>query len=194
MMSTIAKGKNITLEDNTFLEDILQRPVMSVSRIFCRFVRQSGPVPNAIRTLNTTAIRSKDLNERANASAPIHREDQKTKPLNPHLTNTTPTNTADFPKVGAQKAPPDLLRDVDPNYSPKDPVPGNVEHMTGGTQRSPAAGAAKPDLEVGELEDVTFRVEPLKREGEDMNTLKARLLCPYALINKFILSIRYWNC
>lgn len=151
---------------------------MSVSRIFYQFARPSRPLSNAIRTFNTTAFRSKDLNERANASAPIHREDQKTKPLNPHLTNTASTNTTDFPKVGAQKAPPDLLRDVDPDYAPEDPVPGNVEHMTGGTQHS-SATAAKPELEVGELEDVTFKVEPLKREGEDMSTLRARLLCPY---------------
>lgn len=190
MMSTI-KHEGKPAWDENFLNDIYNNlninniPTMSASRIFYQFARPSRPLSNAIRTFNTTAVRSKDLNERANASAPIHREDQKTKPLNPHLTNTTSTNTTDFPNVGARKAPPDLLRDVDPDYAPTDPVPGNVEHMTGGTLRSSSAsgtsssGAAKPELEVGELEDVTFKVEPLKREGEDMSTLKARLLCSY---------------
>lgn len=149
---------------------------MSIPLIFSRVIRRSRPISNVIRGINTTAVRSKDLNERGHPSAPAHRQDQKTKPLNPHLTNTTSTNTSDFPKVGAEKAPPDLLRDVDPNYAPEDPVPGNVEHMTGGTQKS---SATKPELGVGELEDVTFKVEPLKREGEDISTIRARLLCPY---------------
>ncbi|KAK2768611.1 succinate dehydrogenase assembly factor 2 [Arachnomyces sp. PD_36] len=151
---------------------------MSIPRILSRAIRPSRPATNtfSIRRITTTPIRSTDLNERGHPSAPIHREDQRTKPLNPHLTNTTNTNTADFPKVGAEKAPPDLLRDVDPNYAPADPVPGNVEHMTGGTQKSSMAGGGSRELGVGELEDVSFRVEPLRREGEDVSTIRARLL------------------
>ncbi|KAI5288557.1 succinate dehydrogenase assembly factor 2 [Ascosphaera aggregata] len=34
----------------------------------------------------------------------------------------------------------------------------------------------KPELDVGELEGITFKVEPLKREGEDIVTTRARLL------------------
>lgn len=33
------------------------------------------------------------------------------------------------------------------------------------------------DLEVGELEGAKFRVEPLRRTGEDPATMRARLLC-----------------
>lgn len=32
-------------------------------------------------------------------------------------------------------------------------------------------------LEVGELYGAKFKVEPLRRSGEDTNTLRARLLC-----------------
>jgi hypothetical protein len=32
-------------------------------------------------------------------------------------------------------------------------------------------------LEVGEMEGITFKVEPLKRAGEDTTTMRARLLC-----------------
>ena len=33
------------------------------------------------------------------------------------------------------------------------------------------------DLEVGELQGATFKVEPLRRVGEDPATMRARLLC-----------------
>jgi hypothetical protein len=33
------------------------------------------------------------------------------------------------------------------------------------------------DIEVGELQGASFRVEPLRRTGEDMGTMRARLLC-----------------
>lgn len=32
-------------------------------------------------------------------------------------------------------------------------------------------------LDVGEIEGVEFKVEPLRRTGEDRNTMRARLLC-----------------
>ncbi|KAM5433886.1 Succinate dehydrogenase assembly factor 2 mitochondrial [Microsporum ferrugineum] len=39
-----------------------------------------------------------------------------------------------------------------------------------------APGQTKGELEVGEMEGITFKVEPLKRKGEDDSTKRARLL------------------
>ncbi|KAF9891979.1 succinate dehydrogenase assembly factor 2 [Aspergillus nanangensis] len=50
---------------------------------------------------------------------------------------------------------------------------GKVEHFTGGRQ---GPGPQKPELGVGEMEGITFKVEPLRRDGEDMVTMRARLL------------------
>ncbi|KAJ9297479.1 hypothetical protein DTO271G3_4254 [Paecilomyces variotii] len=146
---------------------------MSASRLI-RFVRPSAFSASPLtRSFGTTAIRAKDLNERAHPTTPEHREHQTKKPLNPHVTNTTSTQTNDFPKVGEKNAPPDLLKSVDPNYKPADAYPGKVEHFTGGRQQP---GTRKPELGVGEIEGVTFKVEPLRREGEDPSTMRARLL------------------
>jgi hypothetical protein len=57
---------------------------------------------------------------------------------------------------------------------PEDAYTGKLEHFTGGRQDQ---GPAKPELEVGEMEGITFKVEPLKRAGEDTTTMRARLLC-----------------
>ncbi|RDK43592.1 G-protein comlpex beta subunit CpcB [Aspergillus phoenicis ATCC 13157] len=112
-------------------------------------------------------------NDRAPSTAPEHRKNQTNKPPNPHVPNTTSTMTKDFPKVGEKPAPPEMLNSVDPNYRPADPYPGRVEHFTGGRQET---GAQKPELGVGEMEGITFKVEPLRREGEDVTTMRARLL------------------
>jgi len=69
-----------------------------------------------------------------------------------------------------------MLNSVNPNYRPNDPYPGRIEHFTGGRQES---GAQKPELGVGEMEGITFKVEPLKRTGEDATTMRARLLCSF---------------
>ncbi|KAE8383504.1 WD40 repeat-like protein [Aspergillus bertholletiae] len=58
--------------------------------------------------------------------------------------------------------------------APADSYPGRVEHFTGGRQEE--TGAQKPELDVGEMEGITFKVEPLKRTGEDVTTIRARLL------------------
>jgi len=44
---------------------------------------------------------------------------------------------------------------------------------------APAANGrpAREDIAVGELEGAKFRVEPLRRTGEDPKTMRARLLC-----------------
>lgn len=156
---------------------------MSTPRLVTRFLRPSTATTNLpfTRTFTTTTIRNSDHENdkrlRPDTSlAPEHRKNQTSKPPNQAIPNTTSTMTGDYPKVGAKSAPPEMLSSVDPNYRPADPYPGRVEHFTGGRQES---GAQKPELGVGEMEGITFKVEPLKRNGEDAATRRARLLCMF---------------
>ncbi|KAF1948986.1 DUF339-domain-containing protein [Byssothecium circinans] len=121
------------------------------------------------------------LNARCQDTAQDYRRFQIEKPLNPHLTNTTSTIVNEMPSLGSDGPPPELIKNVDPNFTPKDAVPENTERMTGGTQtnQSNDVSANKPvdgELGVGELEGATFKVEPLRRTGEDEATMRARLL------------------
>lgn len=125
----------------------------------------------------------KFANEREHENAPSWREVQKSKPTGPHLTNTTSTIANEMPSVGADKAPPELISSVDPNFIPRDSIPENTERMTGGTQETPPSEAVISELEVGEIEGAKFKVEPLRRTGEDGNTMRARLLCPFFYMN-----------
>ena len=86
-----------------------------------------------------------------------------------------------MPGVGADKAPPELISSVDGNATPKDAVPENTERMTGGTQGGAPDSGPNAELDVGEMEGAKFKVEPLRRTGEDGNTMRARLLCPLYL-------------
>ena len=118
-------------------------------------------------------------NPHSNETASEWREEQKSKPTSPHMTNTNSTIANEMPSVGADKAPPELLTSVDPNFTPKDSVPENTERMTGGTQKGGPDEGVNTELEVGEMEGAKFKVEPLRRTGEDGNTMRARLLCPF---------------
>lgn len=119
------------------------------------------------------------LNKRGNDTAPAYRKFQKEKPLVPHFTNTTSTIANELPDIGADNAPPELLTNVDPNFVPKDSKPENTERMTGGTQKPAPDAGTNAELDVGEIEGGTFRVEPLRRTGEDVNTTRARLICKH---------------
>jgi hypothetical protein len=101
----------------------------------------------------------------------------KEKPLNPHLTNSTSTIANEMPNIGEDAAPPELITSVDSKFVPKDSKPENTEKMTGGTQSGKPESGPNADLDVGEIEGGTFKVEPLRRTGEDINTTRARLLC-----------------
>ena len=59
----------------------------------------------------------------------------------------------------------------DPSSASTDTPSERVLHFTGGL------GERKPELDVGEMEGISFKVEPLRRSGEDPSTMKARLLC-----------------
>lgn len=147
-----------------------------------RITRTAGQIT---RPFSTTSIRANNSNNNNNnpkgngkneGFAPDHRANQTSKPPNQFVPNTTSTMTSDYPNVGEHKAPPEMLNSVNPEYRPADPYPGRVEHFTGGRQET---GAQKPELGVGEMEGIRFRVEPLKRKGEDTTTMRARLLCMF---------------
>ena len=117
-------------------------------------------------------------NEREHPNAADYREAQKNKPLNPHMTNTNSTIANEFPSLGKDKPPPEMLTSVDPEFTPKDSVPENTKRITNKTQKATPDGGVNKELEVGEMEGASFKVEPQRRTGEDANTMRARLLCP----------------
>jgi hypothetical protein len=65
------------------------------------------------------------------------------------------------------------------------PQPSSTRNTSGGNGSSvsevggPAAADQRPDHElgVGELQGAKFKIEPLRRTGEDPATKRARLLC-----------------
>lgn len=118
--------------------------------------------------------------QREHPNAEEFREAQKSRPLNPHMTNTTSAehNEKGVPKIGKDKPPPELLTSVDGQYTPKDRKPENTDRMTGGTQPGDPDNVSSSEFGVGEMEGAAFKVEPLRRYGEDAITIRARLLCP----------------
>jgi hypothetical protein len=147
---------------------------MSSARIILRSARA---VPRIVRPFSSTTARFGEGGPRPNDTVNAYRKAQMEKPLNPHMTNTTSTIANEMPSIGSDNAPPELLTGVDPGFTPKDSVPENTEKMTGGTQNGEPESGVNADLKVGELEGGSFRVEPLRRTGEDTNTTRARLLC-----------------
>ncbi|KAF2096660.1 hypothetical protein NA57DRAFT_42710 [Rhizodiscina lignyota] len=140
---------------------------MALARVLAR---SSRTFLVSSRPFSASAFRA-GLNERANDNAEEHRKIQKERPLNPHITSTTSTIANEMPSLGKDKPPPEMISSVDPNYVPKDSVPENTERMTGGTQNPPSGKNA--ELEVGEIEGGTFKVEPMRRTGEDDSTMRA---------------------
>jgi hypothetical protein len=170
---------------------------MATSRILARSSRAVFTLPRSTyRSFSLSTARSNEfdaLNKRTNDTSETYRRYQIEKPLNPHLTNTTSTITNEMPAVGRDAAPPELVTNVDPKFTPKDSVPENTERMTGGTQNAKKVSEANKEvgeLGVGEMEGAKFKVEPIRRTGEDSNTMRARLLCPFhALAHaQFLLS------
>lgn len=161
-------------------------------------------VRTTYRTLSTTPTRLAEatqpkqdslpdfsaLNARGNDTAPTYRDFQVNKPLNPHMTNTNSTIANEMPSLGADNPPPELITNVDPDFIPKDARPENTELMTGGTQKPEPEGGPNKELKVGEIEGGAFRVEPLRRTGEDANTMRARLLCTSMTYARLELTIR----
>ena len=144
---------------------------MSLRHVALRYTRSLRP--NVRFVSSTPRLLSK---ERQHENVDEHRKFQQEKPLTPHMTNTNSTISNEFPSLGSDKPPPDLLTAVDPDYNPQDAVPENTERMTGGTQE--AKPAPNAELDVGQMEGAEFKVEPMRRTGEDNSTMRARLLCP----------------
>ncbi len=132
------------------------------------------------RSLTTSIARrnADESNHRVHPGTAEFRSQQQSRELNPHLTNTTSTVANDVPKAGANNAPPELLSSVTSDFVPKDSVPENTERMTGNTSPSQGGQESNEELGVGEMEGAKFKVEPLRRTGEDEKTMRARLLCP----------------
>lgn len=155
---------------------------MSSIRMVFRAVRPSVAFA---RPLTTTSRRmASPGNAQSHEGNEEHRKIQTEKPLNPHMTNTNSTIANDMPSAGARKVPPEFLSSVDPDFVPKDSVPENTERMLGGTQKTAPDSGPNSRLEtedaemgVGEMEGGKFKIEPLRRTGEDANTTRARLLC-----------------
>jgi len=133
-------------------------------------------------SISAARFEADNVNDRRNDTAEEWRKIQTEKPLNPHMTNTNSTVANEMPSVGKDSAPPELLSSVSDNFTPKDSVPENTERMTGGTQKPAPDSGANAELEVGEIEGASFKVEPLRRTGEDVNTMRARLLCRFSYV------------
>lgn len=133
------------------------------------------------RLMSTSFPRPAEHKDRVHPNAEEHREFQKSKPDNPHMTNTTSTLRNEMPSLGEDKPPPDLITSVEPDYVPKDRLPENTERMTGGTQSGNPDNVSMSDLDVGEMQGATFKITPLRRTGENPTTMRARLLCPLRL-------------
>ena len=149
---------------------------MSSARLIVRAARAA---PQLMRPMSTSTSRFSNMHDRRNDTADKWEKIQKEKALNPHMTNTNSTIANEMPDVGKDAAPPEMLTSVDPDFTPKDSVPSNTESMTSGNQKSAPDSGVNADLDVGEIEGGAFRVEPLRRTGEDANTTRARLLCSW---------------
>ena len=153
---------------------------MSASRLLLRSLRsrQLG-TQCSTRYISTALPRAAEHKDRFPDNAESYRKTQTEKPNNPHMTNTTSTISNEMPDLGSDKPPPEMITNVDPDFVPKDSVPENTERMTGQTQRGEPESGKNKDLGVGEMQGASFKVEPLRREGEDGATMRARLLCSY---------------
>jgi len=176
-------------------------------------LRSSGAIQRPFSSSvhrNAEESKTVPLNSRGNDTVEAYRKAMMEAPPNPHMTNTNSTIANEMPSVGVDSPPPELLSTADGKFTPEDSVPENTERMTGGTQdgapnsgsgtgassagsssgggKSKGQGGAidprtEGELGVGEIDGGQFKVEPLKRTGEDANTMRARLLCPFPYKN-----------
>ena len=153
---------------------------MNASRVLTRrLAARQLSASTSRRCISSTSPRLADPTnqERYHSNVDEYRKYQIERADNPHMTNTTSTIHNDMPSLGEDKPPPEMLSAVDPNYVPKDNHPENTERMTGGTQSGDPDKVSQSDYAVGEMEGISFKVEPLRRTGEDLPTMRARLLC-----------------
>jgi hypothetical protein len=151
----------------------------------CSSVGGSLPRSNPIssRLLSNSKPRHADPKDRSHPKTDDYREAQSKKALVPDMTNTTSTIANEMPSVGADKPPPEFITSVDPTFILKDSEPEITERMTGDTQKGAPESGPNSELGIGEMEGAKFKVEPLRRVGEDPATIRARLLCPSRVPN-----------
>jgi len=168
---------------------------MNSTRFLVRTVVRSNaalsrrPLSSSSRALfkaETDAVSPQQVSpQRQHDNVDEWRESQKGRPLNPHMTNTNSAehNEKGAPSIGKDKPPPEFLSKVGPDYAPKDRHPENTDRMTGGTQPGDpdkvGQASSSGDYGVGEMEGAQFKIEPLRRTGEDLPTMRSRLLCSY---------------
>ena len=175
---------------------------MSSSRLYFLAAR---PVLQSIRPFSSALPRFVEQKDREHSNQQAYRDAQTSKPPPPHMTNSNSTIANKMPSVGADSVPPELISSVDPNFTPKDSIPENTERMMGGEQPVEPASSSHSttgqpgedgEMGIGEMEGAQFKVEPLRRTGEDANTMRARLQCTYlraafcSLISTFLLTSR----
>lgn len=184
-------------DDNTLFVTTSLPPITSENfsmasvRLALRFARPS--MATFSRPLSTTSrFMASPGSSTPHPNAEDHRKIQKEKPLGPHMTNTNSTEANNMPSAGKKNAPPEFLSDVDPDFAPKDSIHENTERMTGGTQKQASETATDGELKVGEMEGGSFRIEPLRRTGEDANTMRARLVCRLFLWQ--MVAVQIANC
>jgi hypothetical protein len=147
---------------------------MSGSRLLLRSLGLRAPAFS--RQLSTAIPRLAVYKDRVHPNAEEHREAQKSKLDNPRMTSTASTFPNEIPSVGVDNAPSELISSVDSSYVSKNKLLEKTKRTTGDEEYD-TGNLSKPDLGVGEMEGAKFRVEPLRRTGEDSTTMRARLLC-----------------
>jgi hypothetical protein len=166
--------KLVSDEQKDILRSIFEK-AMALTRLAFRSGRPSLAFG---RFLSTTPRRFVGPgNAKEHETAEDHRNIQRERPLNPHITGTYSTITNRMPSVGAHEAPPELLSSVDQDFVASDSSIESTEGKSGSSQRKTSQDDKHTEMGVGELQGAEFKIEPLRRTGEDLNTMRARLLC-----------------
>ena len=175
--STIIRPYPIMIRSNSIMtrpNSIMAHPGHTVMRNIAHLLRPPA-VPALFRSYSAKES-SNDPTQIASEKSPpntsAYRESQLSKPLNPALQPSTPATSS----VGAHNAPPGLPSS---SSSPLPPSPSPSSSSPSPSSPSPRLGGSFGDtpveLGVGEITEGKFRIEPLRRRGEDIETMRARL-------------------
>lgn len=167
-------------------------PLQSILRALCRGARTRSRTAAVPSYRSFTSTPRSLINENSPPSP-----NGAGKPLNPQLTNPTSTLRADshVPTVGARNAPPELLSAVEGSFNPKKDGGGggggqSIESSSSSTSQSrgqpsnknPGSNEKTPhrpsystDEEVISTLEGKFKIEPLRRHGESLATMRSRL-------------------
>lgn len=141
---------------------------------------------SSLRFFSTSAYLAR---EREHESAAVWRSIQQSKAPNQASPNPTSSETSKVTGVSEKNAPPDLISSASAasHHTGSDSKSTDINgHTKGGRDDR---GTTR-ELDVGELEGAEIRVKPLRRTGEDVNTMRARLLCPFPKTSSGLTSYR----